>query len=65
MPLCLPETDRRKRALANLYNIHPNWLDLVHKKPVVVAFASYSFPENLPDDDVLDQLLKLDLQRAG
>jgi len=53
-----------KRTLTNLYNERPAWLDLVHKKLDQAVCAAYCFPADLPDEQVLDRLLKLNLARA-
>jgi type II restriction/modification system DNA methylase subunit YeeA len=60
----LPEADRKKRTLTNLYNIRPTWLDLAHKKLDEVVFAAYGWPAHLSDEQILERLLALNLERA-
>jgi type II restriction/modification system DNA methylase subunit YeeA len=60
----LSEVDRKKRTLTNLYNARPTWLDLVHKRLDAAVFAAYGWQENLSDEQILENLLALNLQRA-
>ena len=62
---CLGETERgRKRTLTNLYNQRPTWLDLAHKKLDEAVFAAYGWESNLTDEEILEKLLKLNLERS-
>jgi type II restriction/modification system DNA methylase subunit YeeA len=61
----LGEAERKKRTLTNLYNARPTWLDLAHKKLDAAVFAAYGWPETLSDEQILEKLLALNLQRAG
>lgn len=54
----------KKRTLTNLYNERPTWLDLAHKKLNEVA-AAYGWPADLADEQILERLLKLNLERAA
>jgi len=54
----------KKRTLTNLYNARPTWLDLAHKKLDSAVAASYGFPPDLSDDQILSNLLKLNHERA-
>jgi len=54
-----------KRTLTNLYNARPPWLDLAHKKLDTAVFAAYGWPDNLSDEQILESLLALNLERAG
>jgi type II restriction/modification system DNA methylase subunit YeeA len=54
-----------KRTLTNLYNQRPAWLDLAHKKLDAAVFAAYGWPDTLSDDEILEKLLALNLERAG
>ena len=54
-----------KRTLTNLYNQRPAWLDLAHKKLDAAVFAAYGWPVNLTDEEILEKLLALNLERAG
>ena len=55
----------KKRTLTNLYNQRPTWLDIAHKTLDDAVLDAYSWPHDLPDDDILERLLALNLERAG
>jgi type II restriction/modification system DNA methylase subunit YeeA len=55
----------KERTLTNLYNQRPAWLDLAHKKLDAAVAAAYGFPANLTDEQILERLLKLNLERAA
>ena len=44
---------------------HSTWLELVHKKLDEAVFAAYGWPSNLSDEEILERLLVLNLERAG
>ena len=52
------------RTLTNLYNQRPAWLDLAHKKLDTAVFAAYGWDPGISDDELLERLLKLNLERA-
>lgn len=54
----------KKRTLTNLYNQKPTWLTLVHKKLDEAVFAAYGWPSDLTDEQILEKLLALNLERA-
>jgi type II restriction/modification system DNA methylase subunit YeeA len=54
-----------KRTLTNLYNERPAWLDLAHKKLDEAVFAAYGWPADLTDEQILERLLALNLERAA
>jgi hypothetical protein len=54
----------KKRTLTNLYNERPAWLDLAHKKLDDAVAAAYGWPANLSDEQILEKLLSLNLERA-
>jgi hypothetical protein len=54
-----------KRTLTNLYNERPAWLDLAHKKLDEAVFAAYGWPGDLTDEQILERLLALNLERAA
>ena len=54
-----------KRTLTNLYNARPTWRDLAHKRLDAAVFAAYGWPEDLSDGEILERLLRLNLERAG
>ena len=51
-------------ALTNLYNQRPTWLDLAHKRLDEAVLDAYAWPHNLTDDQILERLLALNLERA-
>ncbi|MCJ7548345.1 MAG: hypothetical protein MUQ30_01520, partial [Anaerolineae bacterium] len=55
----------KKRTLTNLYNAHPTWLQLAHKKLDDAVFDAYGWPHDLEDEEILERLLALNLERAG
>ena len=58
------EAELKKHTLTNLYNQRPAWLDLAHKKLDRAVFDAYGWPHDLTDDQILERLLVLNLQRA-
>ena len=58
------EAELKKRTLTNLYNLRPTWLDMAHKKLDKTVFAAYGWPDGLGDDEILERLLALNLERA-
>jgi type II restriction/modification system DNA methylase subunit YeeA len=61
----LSEEERKKRTLTNLYNARPTWLDLAHKKLDAAVCDAYGWPHDLTDEQILERLLTLNLERAG
>ena len=55
----------KQRALTNLYNQRPGWLDLAHQRLDRAVLDAYGWPHTLTDDEVLARLLALNLARAG
>ena len=53
-----------KRTLTNLYNQRPTWLELAHKKLDEAVFAAYGWKSDLSDEEILERLLKLNLERS-
>jgi MmeI, DNA-methyltransferase domain/MmeI, N-terminal domain/MmeI, helicase spacer domain/MmeI, target recognition domain len=54
-----------RRTLTNLYNQRPAWLDNGHRKLDQAVTAAYGWPPDLSDEEVLERLLALNLDRAG
>jgi hypothetical protein len=54
----------RKRTLTNLYDARPTWLDLAHRKLDAAVFAAYGWDPGLTDDELLEKLLALNMERA-
>lgn len=55
----------KARTLTKLYNERPAWLDLAHKKLDAAVAAAYGFPADLTDEQILEKLLALNLERAA
>jgi hypothetical protein len=55
----------KQRTLTNLYNQRPTWLDLAHKRLDVAVAAAYGWPADLTDEQILERLLALNLERAA
>lgn len=59
------EGELKKRTLTNLYNQRPTtWLDLAHKRLDDAVLDAYTWPHDLPADQILERLLALNLERA-
>ncbi|MCX6096834.1 MAG: hypothetical protein NT125_09065 [Candidatus Bipolaricaulota bacterium] len=58
------EAELKKRTLTNLYNEHPTWLDLAHQRLDHAVLEAYAWPHDLSDDQILERLLALNLERA-
>jgi hypothetical protein len=55
----------KQRTLTNLYNERPTWLDLAHNSLDVAVAAAYGWPADLTDEQILEKLLSLNLERAA
>jgi hypothetical protein len=55
----------KQRTLTNLYNERPTWLDLAHKRLDAAVAAAYGWPTDLTDEEILEKLLALNLERAA
>jgi hypothetical protein len=54
-----------KAYTAILYNARPTWLELTHKKLDEAVFATCGWPRDLSDEEILERLLVLNLERTG
>jgi len=54
-----------KRTLTNLYNERPAWLAHAHAKLDAAVAAAYGFDVDLTDEQILEKLLALNLERAA
>jgi len=59
------EKELKKRTLTNLYNARPTWLDLAHRKLDEAVLDAYGWPHDLSDEDILERLLELNLERVA
>ncbi len=55
----------KQRTLTNLYNQRPAWLDRAHKKLDAAVFAAYGWDPGIGDEESLERLLRLNLDRAS
>ncbi len=55
--------DDRKRTLTVLYNTYPTWLQNAHANLGKAVSDAYGWPADLPDHQILENLLALNLQR--
>jgi hypothetical protein len=63
-PPGIDPVDLEKRTLTNLYNQRPTWLDHAHAALDVAVFGAYGWPTDLPDIEILERLLALNVERA-
>jgi len=54
----------KKRTLTNLYNESPQWLIKAHQAIDNAVATAYGWENNLSDDEILERLLALNLQRT-
>jgi type II restriction/modification system DNA methylase subunit YeeA len=55
----------KERTLTKLYNEHPDWLKFAHQNLDAAVAAAYGWPVDLTDEQILEKLLALNLERAG
>ena len=55
----------KKRTLTNLYNQRPQWLANAHAHLDAAVVAAYGWEANLSDEEILERLLKLNLERSN
>jgi hypothetical protein len=55
----------KKRTLTNLYNEPPQWLRKAHQTLDNAVATAYGWETNLSDDEILERLLALNLQRSA
>ena len=61
----LESDQQRRRTLTNLYNQHPTWLANANARLDAAVAAAYHWPPDLPEADLLERLLNLNLTRAA
>jgi hypothetical protein len=60
------EANLKKRTLTHLYNARPAWLNMTHEtldKAVAAAYGWHDYTAEMPDAEILQRLLKLNLVR--
>ena len=55
----------KARTLTNLYNQRPTWLALAHEKLDASVFSAYGWNPAMSDDQLLESLLALNLERSS
>ena len=55
----------RRRTLTNLYNDYPTWLANAHRLLDAAVADAYGWPADLGDEEILERLLALNLERAA
>jgi type II restriction/modification system DNA methylase subunit YeeA len=61
------EADLKQRTLTNLYNARPEWLANAHRELDAAVAAAYGWADytpEMPDEEILRRLLKLNLERG-
>jgi hypothetical protein len=51
--------------MTKLYNRRPTWLQHLHRDLDEAVLAAYGWPADISDDELLERLLELNLQRAA
>ena len=59
----LNDAEKKKRTLTRQYNERPTWLELAHKRLDEAVFAAYGWKPDLSDQEILEKLLFLNLER--
>ena len=55
----------KQRTLTNPYNQRPTWLDNLHRALDNAVFDAYGWPADIEDEEILERLLALNLERAA
>lgn len=58
------DAELKRRTLTNLYNQNPQWLQNAHRKLDDAVLDAYGWSRDLSDDEILENLLALNLERA-
>jgi hypothetical protein len=58
------EQELQKRTLTNLYNQQPAWVELVQQRLAAAVLAAYGWAADLSDQEIVERLLALNLERA-
>ena len=63
-PAGICAAELRKPTLTNLYNQRPMWPENMHSRLDGAMAGAYGWPADLPDPEILERLLALNLERA-
>jgi type II restriction/modification system DNA methylase subunit YeeA len=61
----IPEGERRRRTLTNLYNNRPTWLAQAHEQLDRAVHAAYGWEYPLTTEEILGRLAEMNRERAG
>ena len=64
-PADVSAAELRRRTLTNLYNQRPTWLANAHATLDAAVADAYGWPADSPDQQILERLLALNLERAA
>lgn len=64
-PIVHRPSSPKDRTLTNLYNQRPDWLAEAYRRLDRAVFTAYGWPDDLTDDQILERLLALNLERAA
>ncbi len=64
-PADVGAAELRRRTLTNLYNQRPTWLANAHDALDAAVADAYGWPADLPNQEILERLLALNLERAA
>ena len=64
-PPDMPASELKNRTLTNLYNARPTWLDNAHRTLDAAVAAAYGWPVDLGEQEILERLLAVNLERAA
>ena len=64
-PADVSPSELRRRTLTNLYNDPPTWLRLAHDSLNEAVAATYGWPADLADGEIIARLLELNLKREA
>ncbi|MHB0868238.1 MAG: class I SAM-dependent DNA methyltransferase [Chloroflexota bacterium] len=64
-PVGASEAELKRRTLTNLYNQRPTWLAQAHEQLDHAVLDAYGWPHDLTDEQILERLLALNLERAA
>ena len=63
-PVGVTAAELRRRTLTNLYNQRPSWLENIHARLDAAVVNAYMWQADLPDAEILERLLALNLELA-
>jgi len=64
MKITETKSDSHLKGDCHFANTRPTWLDLAHKRLDAAVFAAYGWKSDLTDEEILEKLLALNLERG-